>query len=204
MSLTGSTCKACVREGAVKYAALNTRRVRSRFGGQVRALDGADLLLRRIGLAGLAADVLDHLHGSIFGCLSFLGPLDLMIDRMNQKTLIMQILKSVPRGNGGVRCSAVAGIECRGPQVGTLASSNDVGQHCPEGTAVKELTTPNERQAIALRLPRDHDISQRQAGRLVHCPAVDTQYRCGGEAGRQTAREPKSGRVGRGRQCQWC
>jgi hypothetical protein len=46
-------------------------------------------------LAGLAADVLNNLVGCIFRCGWLLRHLDLLIDKMNQKSSLIQILKSV-------------------------------------------------------------------------------------------------------------
>lgn len=45
----------------------------------------------------VAAGVLDHLLGGLFRCLWLLRHLDLLIDKMNQKSSVIQILKSVPR-----------------------------------------------------------------------------------------------------------
>ena len=48
-----------------------------------------------------------------------------------------------------------------------LGAASNRDRSSPEGSAGKELTTPNERRAAALRAMRDHDISQRRACRLV-------------------------------------
>ena len=45
----------------------------------------------------MAAIPFNHLVGGVFRCLRFLRHLDLLIDKMNQKSSAIQILKSVPR-----------------------------------------------------------------------------------------------------------
>jgi hypothetical protein len=77
--------------------AFTTAKNRDAFFATQSGQDNADLLLRRIGLAGPAADVLNNLVGCIFRCGWLLRHLDLLIDKMNQKSSLNQILKSVQR-----------------------------------------------------------------------------------------------------------
>jgi|TARA_B110000908_G_C9831049_1_gene261364 hypothetical protein len=49
----------------------------------------------RISLPGRAPDVFDHLVGGVFRCGWLLRYLDLLIDKMNLKSSLIQILKSV-------------------------------------------------------------------------------------------------------------
>jgi hypothetical protein len=79
------------------YDAFTTAKNRDAFFATQSGQDNADLLLRRIGLAGPAADVLNNLVGCIFRCGWLLRHLDLLIDKMNQKSSLNQILKSVQR-----------------------------------------------------------------------------------------------------------
>ena len=56
--------------------------------------NNVDLVLRRRGLAGPAANVLDQFVSCVFRSLLLLHHFDLLIDKMNQKSSVVQILKS--------------------------------------------------------------------------------------------------------------
>ena len=49
-----------------------------------------------LGLPGLAADVLDQLVGRVLRNFRSIFHFDLLIDKMNQKSFVVQIPKSVP------------------------------------------------------------------------------------------------------------
>ena len=58
-----------------------------------------------LGLTALAANVLDQLVSCVLRCFRLLSHLDLPIGKMNQKSSVVQILKSVPRALTSDRCA---------------------------------------------------------------------------------------------------
>lgn len=59
--------------------------------------DNADILVRKVGLAGLSADVLDQLVSRVLRRSGFLIHLRSLKAAMNQKSSVVQILKAVPQ-----------------------------------------------------------------------------------------------------------
>lgn len=70
-------------------------------------------------------------------------------------------------GDGSVRGGKAEGPRRRECQTQTPVGRHHARQRCPERPAGKELTTLIKRRDAALRVMRDHDISQRRACKLV-------------------------------------
>lgn len=77
-----------------------------------RDRSNADLLLRRISLPGLAADVLYQFLCSVFAASGFLVHLHSMKVTMNQKSSVVQFLKSVPQALTSDRPQARQDLIC--------------------------------------------------------------------------------------------